>query len=200
MIIWSPAAFLNYNIWVIAPIISQTMAKNEPSHAWLNSHAPTNMDLRPLLSSRLLKCLPTSLLTWCHLLTMTDHQLLRLCRNALTWFDRTTPAWDLRGGRTERLLTHERFAGAEVNWKIMTCQRLQWAHMPSTSRFHHGSWHEGELSSVVFQPQQLNNINSLQMCANITEAFKGMVHRNWSRNLRVRTFFSPYAFLIRQMC
>lgn len=75
-IIWSPAAFLNYNIWIIAPIITQTMAKNEPSRAWFYSHASSNMDLRLLLSSRVLKCLPTSLLTWCHLLTMTDHQLL----------------------------------------------------------------------------------------------------------------------------
>lgn len=134
------------------------MSENGPSHACLYSHALINMDLCPLLSNGLLKCLPTSLLTWCHLLTITDFQLLVLplcsCRNVLTWFDRTTPAWDLRGGWTERRLTHEQFAGIEVNWKIMTCWLLRWVHMLSTSKFHHGSWYEDTLPSTVFQPSE----------------------------------------------
>lgn len=157
MIIWSPAVYLNHNIWVIAPSLPKQWVENEPSHAWFYSYALTNMDLCPLLSSGLLKCLPTSLLTWCHLLTMTDFQLLVSplcsCRNVLTWFDRTTPAWDLRGGRTEKCLTHERFVGTEVNWRIMTCQFLQWAHMLSTFKFHHGSWQEDTLPSTVFQAE-----------------------------------------------
>lgn len=136
-------------------IITQTMGENELGHACLYSHALTNMDLCPPLSNGLLKCLPTSLLTWCHLLTMTNFQLLvsPLCtfRNVLTWFDRTTPAWDLIGGRTERLLTHERIAGTEVNLKIMMCRLLQWAHTLSTSKFYHGSWHEDTFPSTVFQ-------------------------------------------------
>lgn len=138
-------------------IITQTMGENMFSHACLYSLALTNMDLCPPLSNGLLKCLPTSLLTWCHLLTMTYFQLLVsplcACRNVLTWYDRTTPAWDLRGGQMERRLTHEQFAGAEVNWKIMTCRLLQWAHMLSTSQFYYGSWHEDTLPSTVSQPE-----------------------------------------------
>ncbi len=57
-------------------IITQTMSENEPSHVCLYSHALSNMDPCPPLSNGLLTCLPTSLLTWCHLLTMTDFQLL----------------------------------------------------------------------------------------------------------------------------
>lgn len=109
-------------------IITQTMGENEPGHVCRYSHALTNMDPCPPLSNGLLECLPTSLLTWCHLLTMTDFQLLVsplcTCRNVPTWFDPTTPASDLRGGRTERRLTHERFEGLksiEKLWRAGFC-------------------------------------------------------------------------------
>lgn len=153
-IIWSPAAYLNHNIWVIAPSLPKQWARMSLAmHVFTATLWQIWICAHHFQTGYWSACRP--LLTWCHLLTMTDFQLLvsPLCtfRNVLTWFDRLTPAWDLIGGRTERLLTHERIAGTEVNLKIMMCRLLQWAHTLSTSKFYHGSWHEDTLPSTVFQ-------------------------------------------------